>query len=136
SVPDRSDEIYRSPCELGTSLCGLPGFKEELPLGVGGGECAELRSPGLGVRRCAIQLEDLRGYGASTLIVAVGGAHQVATSKGELPHQVGRHVCVARVHEIAVLGAAYETGIARCVEPSLRFRVHRDRLAGPLLLLR
>jgi hypothetical protein len=74
------------------------------------------------------------------MVVAGGGENFVTATQHVLPHDLGRHVRVTRLGEIAVRGAANEPALALWIEPTGRlairnYRRERSALCAALLLL-
>src|SRR6185437_6088976 len=117
SVADRRDEIDRASSELGSALRGTAGLHEQLSFGVGRRQRIELRPLGGELRVGIVDRAHFHDGRSPALVDADGRVDQIGAPEGELPHQVGRHVRIARFGEVAVRGPAHEAGIARGVEP-------------------
>jgi hypothetical protein len=73
------------------------------------------------------------------VIVPGGGEYLIAAAQHVLPHDIRRHVRIARLGEIAVSGAADEAAFALRIEPARSLSIGNDggcRCAGNLLATR
>jgi hypothetical protein len=71
------------------------------------------------------------------MIVSGGGEDLIAASQHVLPHYLRRYVCIARLGEITVRGAANEAAFALRIKPTGGFSIRdywSDRCAGYLFL--
>src|ERR1700687_5536471 len=127
AVPDRRNEIDCPACQLGSALGGPAGLELELALRIRCDEGSEIGAPCRFLRTGAVDLLYVDDDDAIAMIVAGGGKHLIAAAQHVLPHDIRRHIRVARLGEIAVCGPADAAALALRVEPDRGLSVLDDR---------
>src|SRR5256885_1233860 len=120
------NEIDRPASQLRSPFGGPAGLELELALGIRRDERSEIWSPCRFLRTGAIYLLDVHNDDPIAMIVSRGREHLIATAQHVLPHDVRRHVRVARLGEITVCGAADEAPLALWIEPPRSLSIGDD----------
>src|ERR1700694_819647 len=139
AVPDRRDQIDCPSCQLGSALGGPAGLELEFTLRIRRYEGSEIRTPCRFIRTGAVDLLDVDDDYAIAVIVSGGGEYLVAAAQHVLPHDVRRHICIARLGQITVRGAADEASLALRIEPARCLSIGNDgghRRARSLIVAR
>jgi len=137
-VSDRRDEIDGAPRQLGSTLRGSTRFQLEFSLRIRGDERSEIRTA---QRKCGIRsiyLRDLSDDSASPMIASRSCENCIAATKSILSREIGLHVCVGWIGEIAIRGASNESSFALRIIPACCLTVGNDRshrLARSLIAL-
>src|SRR5579863_9997957 len=118
AVADRRDEVDRAPGELGAGFRRASGFECEFPLGVRRDERAEIRPACSECRVGAVDLRDIDDGHTAALVAADRGIDGITATQCVLAHDVGWHVRVARLGQVACRGAPHVAAVPRRVEPA------------------
>ena len=136
AVSDWRDQIDCAARQLGSALGGTSRLELELALGIRSDERAEIRTPCCLLRVGPVDLLDVDDDDAIAMIVSGSGEELITAAEHVLPHDLGRHVGIARLGQIAVRGASDEATFALRIEPPGGLPIGNDRsdwCAGQLL---
>ena len=111
----------------GPPLAGLPVLQSQLPVRIRSDQRLEICPAQRQCRVLVVNRDDIHRHQTVALVVSHRRRDAVTSPQPILAYQGHRHEGVVEVNQVAVLWAAYESGVALYVDPPSCFTIYRNR---------